>query len=156
MDDSEATVKNSEASTKDAKNKLHSQSNPGNDSENISNVSHKTNESSSDKVQRRSIVKDNSNEKRNRRRGIIEDSDDDLLDKICSTEVANDTLHEIDINESCEEVVYRKKSTKPTTERKLRRRSRKVEEINEVSRKETGKVEEVFQDMQEKSNAPQT
>jgi len=156
MDESEATVKNSEASTKDAKNKLHRRSNPGDDSGDISNVGNKIKESSSDKVQRRSYAKDNSNEKRNRRRGIIEDSDDDLLDKICSTEVANDTLHEIDINESCEEVVYRKKSTKPTTERKLRRRSRKVEEINEVSQKETGKVEEVIKDMQEKSNAPQT
>merc|ERR1712041_39763 len=137
-DDSEATVKNSEASTKDTKNKLHRRSNPGDDSGDISNVGNKITESSSDKVQRRSYAKDNSNEKRNRRRGIIEDSDDDLLDKICSTEVTNDTLHEVDINESCDEVVYRKKSTKPTPERKIRRRSRKVEEINEVSQKEAG------------------
>merc|ERR1711962_706257 len=156
MDESEANVNNSEASTKDPKNKPHRPSNPGGDSGDISNVGNKIKESSSDNVQRRSYAKDNSNEKRNRRRGIIEDSDDDLLDKICSTEVTNDTLHEVDINESCDEVVYRKKSTKPTTERKLRRRSRKVEEINEVSQKEAGKVEEVIKDMPEKSNTSQT
>merc|ERR1712098_817544 len=116
------TVNNSEASTKDPKNKPHRRSNPGGNSGDI--VGNKIKESSNDKVQRRSYAKDNSNEKRNRRRGIIEDSDDDLLDKICSTEVNNDTLHEVDINESCEEVIYRKKSTKPLTERKLRRRSK--------------------------------